>query len=79
MIASHSRPSRLFYAAANLKKWSDSDLKEVLTTGLTPDGDMVSTSMAEVVENTTSQLSATDLDAVVAYLRTLPSLPDEKK
>ena len=64
---------------ANLKKWSDSDLKEVLTTGLTPDGDMVATSMAEVVENTTSQLSATDLDAVIAYLRALAPVADEKK
>ena len=33
--------------------------------------------MAEVVRNTTSQLTAQDLDALIAYLRTLPALPDE--
>jgi hypothetical protein len=35
--------------------------------------------MAEVVRNTTSQLTPGDLDAVVAYLRSLPPLPDEPK
>ena len=35
--------------------------------------------MAEVVQNTTSQLTPADLDAVVAYLRSLPPLPDEAK
>jgi mono/diheme cytochrome c family protein len=62
----------------NLKKWSDAELKDVLTTGMTPDGDMVSTAMAEVVENTLSKMSAVDLDAVVAYLRSLPPVADEK-
>jgi hypothetical protein len=35
--------------------------------------------MAEVVRNTTGQLSAQDLDALVAYLRSLPPLPEEAK
>jgi hypothetical protein len=35
--------------------------------------------MYEVVRNTTSQWTAPDLGAVVAYLRSLPPLPDEKK
>jgi hypothetical protein len=35
--------------------------------------------MGEVVRNTTSQLTPQDLDAVVAYLRSLPPLPDEPK
>jgi hypothetical protein len=35
--------------------------------------------MAEVVRNTTSQLTPPDLDAVLAYLRSLPPLPDEPK
>ena len=62
-----------------LKKWSDEDLKTVLTTGLTPDGDVVAQAMGEVVEDITGKLSPKDLDAVVAYLRTLPANPDEKK
>ena len=35
--------------------------------------------MSEVVRNTTSQLSAQDLDALIAYLRSLPALPGEPK
>jgi hypothetical protein len=35
--------------------------------------------MAEVVRNTTSKLTPEDLDAVLAYLRSLPPLPDEPK
>jgi hypothetical protein len=35
--------------------------------------------MAEVVENTTSKLTQADLDAILAYLRTLPPLPNEPK
>lgn len=62
-----------------LKKWTDEDLKEFLETGLTPDGDVAGESMAEVVRNTTSQLTAQDLDALVAYLRSLPALPEEPK
>jgi mono/diheme cytochrome c family protein len=61
-----------------LKKWDDKELKEFLTTGLTPDGDVPAESMGEVITNTTSKLVPADLDAVIAYLRTLPPLPKEK-
>ena len=62
-----------------LKKVSDGELKEVLQTAMTSDGDVLAESMAEVVRNTTSQLSVPDLDAMIAYLRSLPALPDEPK
>jgi len=62
-----------------LKKQGDKDLKDVLTTGLTPDGDVIAESMGEVVKNTISQLTPADLDSIIAYLRTLPPLPSEKK
>jgi mono/diheme cytochrome c family protein len=62
-----------------LKKVSDGYLREVLQTGLTPDGDILSEAMSEVVRNTTSQLTRQDLDALIAYLRSLPPLPDEPK
>jgi len=62
-----------------LKNVSDAELKEVLRTGMTSDGDVLAESMAEVVRNTTSQLTEQDLDAVLAYLRSLPPLPDESK
>jgi mono/diheme cytochrome c family protein len=62
-----------------LKKQSDKDLKDLLTTGMTPDGDVLAEAMGEVVTNTASKLTPADLDALIAYLRTLPPLPSEKK
>jgi mono/diheme cytochrome c family protein len=62
-----------------LKKWGDSDLKSFLTTGLTSDGDVPAKEMGEVIANTTSKLTPQDLDAVIAFLRTLPPLPEPEK
>ncbi|HXU42834.1 MAG TPA: cytochrome c [Burkholderiales bacterium] len=62
-----------------LKKVSDAELKELLRTATTSDGDVLAESMSEVVRNTTSQLTEQDLDAMLAYLRSLPALPDEGK
>lgn len=62
-----------------LKKSSDEYLRDILQTAMTPEGDVLSESMAEVVQNTTSQLTREDLDALIAYLRSLPPLPDEAK
>lgn len=62
-----------------LKKWSDADLKKYLETGLTPQGDVAADTMSEVILNTTSQLTPDDLVAMVAYLRSLRALPEEKK
>jgi mono/diheme cytochrome c family protein len=64
---------------AKLKKWDDRDLRDFLQSGLTPDGDVAAEAMGEVVRNTTSQLSAEDLAAMIAYLRSLPALADEPK
>jgi mono/diheme cytochrome c family protein len=62
-----------------LGKKSDGEIKEFLRTAMTPDGDVAAASMAEVVQNTTSQLTPQDLDALVAFLRSLPPLPEEGK
>jgi mono/diheme cytochrome c family protein len=62
-----------------LKKLSDGELKGLLTTGMTPDGDVVAETMGEVVTNTTSQLTPEDLAALIAYLRSLPPLPEEPR
>lgn len=62
-----------------LKKWDTKDLKDFLQTGTTPDGDVVAETMGEVITNTTGKLTSPDLDALIAYLRSLPPLPDEKK
>jgi mono/diheme cytochrome c family protein len=62
-----------------LKKWGEKDLKDFLQTGQTPDGDVVAETMGEVILNTTSQLTPPDLEALLAYLRSLAPLPDERK
>jgi mono/diheme cytochrome c family protein len=62
-----------------LKKSGDGDLKNFLTTGLTPDGDVPAKEMGEVIANTTSKLAPQDLDAIIAFLRTLPPLPEPEK
>lgn len=62
-----------------LKKWNDHDLQEFLLSGLSPDGDVTAEAMGEVVTNTTSKLTASDLSALMAYLRSLPALPNEAK
>ena len=62
-----------------LKQWSDAELKEFLLTGATPDGDAANETMDEVIRNTTSRLTAADLAAVIAYLRSLPPRPDEPR
>ena len=71
-VASNITPTRL-------KKLSDPDLADFLKFGQWPDGDVVGETMGEVVRNSTSQLSAQDLKALIAYLRALPPLPDEPK
>ena len=59
-----------------LKKWGDRELADFLTTGLTPDGDVPAEAMGEVITNTTGKLTPQDLAAMIAYLRSLPPLPD---
>ena len=62
-----------------LKKWGDGELKSFLTTGILPDGDVTADAMGEVINNTTGQLTPADLSAMIAYLRTLPAIADEKE
>jgi len=62
-----------------LKRYDDGELKDILKSGLFPDGDVLGDTMSEVVRNTTSKLTAPDLDALIAYLRSLAPLPAEPK
>jgi mono/diheme cytochrome c family protein len=70
--ASNLTPTRL-------KTLSDGELADLLKFGQTPDGDVLGETMDEVVRNTTSQLKPEDLAALIAYLRSIPPLPDEPK
>jgi len=59
-----------------LKKWRDVDFTDFLVTGVNSDGDVPAEAMGEVIRNTTSQLTPEDLAALIAYLRSLPPLPE---
>ena len=61
-----------------LKKWSDADLREYLMSGTAPNGDVAVEPMSEVINNSTSKLTADDLTAVIAYLRSLPPRDEPK-
>ncbi|MGH8519480.1 MAG: c-type cytochrome, partial [Panacagrimonas sp.] len=64
---------------ARLKKMGDAELRDFLQTGMTADGDVTSETMGEVVTNTTSQLTAEDMAALIAYLRSIPPIESQKK
>jgi mono/diheme cytochrome c family protein len=55
-------------------KWSEGEVTFLLEIGMQPDGDFVGDGMREVVENSTSKLTAEDRAAIAAYLRTVPPL-----
>ena len=52
--------------------WSESDVEFALKSGMMPDGDFLGSSMAEVIENSSSHWTESDLKAVTEYLRSLP-------
>ena len=60
-----------------LGKWLKGDIETVLEMGMLPDGDFVGSIMTEVVDNTTSHLSADDRQAIEIYLRSRPPLKSD--
>lgn len=60
--------------------WLEEDVAFALETGLKPDGDAVSGSMGEVVEQATGHLTEADLAAIAVYLLSLePEAGDWRK
>ncbi len=59
-------------------KWSDGELKDFFSSGMTPDNDQVNDTMGEVITNTTSQLTAQDTAALIAYLKQVPAIESKK-
>jgi len=56
-----------------LKAWSEQDIADTLTDGMTPDSDRVGGNMVEVVRNT-EHLTAADRMAIAAYIKSLPAV-----
>lgn len=60
-------------ASKNMGSWSEDDIVTYLEIGMTPDGDFVGGTMAEVQQNM-AKLPAEDRKAIAAYLKAIPSV-----
>ena len=63
--------------ATGIGDWSDGDLLFLLKAGMMPDGDVVSGSMAEVVQESTRRYSDADIAALIAWLRHIPAVDNK--
>jgi mono/diheme cytochrome c family protein len=61
--------------ADGIASWSAKDIAYLLQSGLTPESDSVGSNMADVVRGT-AKLSDADRNAIAAYIKALPALPD---
>jgi mono/diheme cytochrome c family protein len=61
-------------AATGIGDWSAADLRWLMQTGFLPDGDDVQGLMAELIEHGYSKLTPEDMNAIVAYLQTIPPI-----
>ena len=59
--------------------WSQSDITWLLQTGFLPEGDVVGSSMADVVEHSTSHLTVDDQSAIAIYLQSLTPVRNRLK
>ncbi len=59
---------------AGIGDWSVGDMVEYLDSGLMPDGDFDGAEMADVIENSTSKMTAADRRAIAIYLKSLPPI-----
>lgn len=53
--------------------WSAYEIAQYLQLGLDPEGDVAGGAMVEVIDESLSHLSASDIEAIVAYLRDIPA------
>jgi mono/diheme cytochrome c family protein len=70
-----SVPNITPYRGDGLGKWDAEDLAYFLESGELPNGDYAGSLMAEVIDNSTSKLTASDRRAMVEYLRSIPAIP----
>jgi hypothetical protein len=68
VIALHLTPDK----TAGIGAWTDADIKRALTQGVSRDGRVFKPPMAR--QTFFSRITEPDIDAIIAYLRTLPSL-----
>ena len=59
--------------------WSDEEIVDYLSIGMTPEGDFAGASMAEVIDQTSGKLTDADRRAIAVYLKSLPALRSQLK
>jgi mono/diheme cytochrome c family protein len=62
---------------SGIAEWEAGDIVEYLSSGFTPDFDVVGSAMAEVVNNT-AKLSDSDRKAIAVYLKSIPAVASDK-
>jgi mono/diheme cytochrome c family protein len=65
--------------ATGIGEWSDLDMTLMLRAGILPDGDVVGSDMAEVVQNSTRNLTDDDVAAVIEYLASVPPIENKPR
>ena len=59
--------------------WSESEIVDYLSIGMSPDGDFAGGAMTEVINQSTSKLTDTDRQAIAVFLKALPTVRLEPK
>lgn len=67
------------HADDGIGRWSEGDIEYFLDIGMLPDGDFTGSSMADVVEDSTSHLSREDRQAIAVYIKSLPPLESDRE
>jgi mono/diheme cytochrome c family protein len=60
-------------------KWSEDEIAEYLSSGLTPDGDVAGSLMSDVIEHSTSKLTPEDRKAIAVYVKSLKRIESAAK
>lgn len=68
-------PNLTPHRTQGIGKWSVEDIETFLESGMLPDGDFAGSSMSDVIDDSTGQLTAGDRHAIAIYLKSLPPLP----
>lgn len=63
------------HRADGIGDWSKTDIAFYLEIGFEPSGDVAGGAMAEVIRESTGELTAEDRAAIATYLKSLPALP----
>lgn len=59
---------------AGIGAWSEEEIVDYLSIGMSPDGDFAGGAMAEVINQSTGKLTDTDRRAIAVFLKALPAI-----